>query len=160
MERLRKNIIELVLTDYDTERLKKEDHGANELYNVVQQIGFDIDSVRYPKGKTHQEHSDGHEPSVYVVSDLSAASDCYRCVRACDEVQGEMVLTMAGRGFDSHIAKGTNESFKDSDCVSCGACAQACPTSAITDVFKSKETKADEVVRSVCTPAAWAATSK
>ncbi|MFN3876106.1 MAG: 2Fe-2S iron-sulfur cluster-binding protein, partial [Flavobacteriales bacterium] len=44
MERLRRNIIELVLTDYDTERLKTEDHGANELYNVVQQIGFDIDS--------------------------------------------------------------------------------------------------------------------
>ncbi|HRH37615.1 MAG TPA: 2Fe-2S iron-sulfur cluster-binding protein, partial [Flavobacteriales bacterium] len=48
MERLRKNIVELVLTDYDTERLKTEDHGRNELYNVVQQIGFDIDSVRYP----------------------------------------------------------------------------------------------------------------
>ncbi|MBL8001595.1 MAG: (2Fe-2S)-binding protein, partial [Flavobacteriales bacterium] len=53
MERLRKNIVELVLTDYDTERLKTEDHGKNELYNVVQQIGFDIDSVRYPKGKNH-----------------------------------------------------------------------------------------------------------
>ncbi len=150
MERLRKNIIELVLTDYDTERLKKEDHGANELYNVVQQIGFDIDSVRYPKGKTHQNTPmDNSHP--YMVSDLSACISCYRCVRACDEVQGEFVLSMVGRGFDSHIAKGTNESFMDSDCVSCGACAQACPTSAITDVFKSKETKADEVVRSVCT---------
>ncbi|MFN9327288.1 MAG: formate dehydrogenase subunit alpha, partial [Flavobacteriales bacterium] len=150
MERLRKNIIELVLTDYDTERLKKEDHGANELYNVVQQIGFDIDSVRYPKGKTHQNTPmDTSHP--YMVSDLSACISCYRCVRACDEVQGEMVLTMAGRGFDNHIVKGTDESFFKSDCVSCGACAQACPTSAITDVFKSKETKADEVVRSVCT---------
>jgi formate dehydrogenase major subunit len=150
MERLRKNIIELVLTDYDTERLKKEDHGANELYNVVQQIGFDIDSVRYPKGKNHLDTPvDRSHP--YMVSDLSACISCYRCVRACDEVQGEFVLTMAGRGFDNHIVKGTNESFKDSDCVSCGACAQACPTSAITDVFKSKETKADDVVRSVCT---------
>ncbi|HOZ41858.1 MAG TPA: 2Fe-2S iron-sulfur cluster-binding protein, partial [Flavobacteriales bacterium] len=46
MERLRKNIVELVLTNYDTEKLKTEDHGANELYNVVQQVGFDIDSVR------------------------------------------------------------------------------------------------------------------
>jgi len=150
MERLRRNIIELVLTDYDTERLKKEDHGANELYNVVQQIGFDIDSVRYPKGKNHLETPmDTSHP--YMVSDLSACISCYRCVRACDEVQGEFVLTMAGRGFDAQIAKGTNESFSDSDCVSCGACAQACPTSAITDVFKSKETKADKVVRTICT---------
>ncbi|MBK8612775.1 MAG: formate dehydrogenase subunit alpha [Flavobacteriales bacterium] len=150
MERLRKNIIELVLTDYDTERLKKEDHGANELYNVVQQIGFDMDSVRYPKGKNHLATPiDTSHP--YMVSDLSACISCYRCVRACDEVQGEFVLTMAGRGFDNHIVKGTDESFFKSDCVSCGACAQACPTSAITDVFKSKETVADTTVRSVCT---------
>ena len=157
MERLRKNIIELVLTNYDTEKLKTEDHGANELYNVVQQVRFDIDSVRYPKG-AHPLDAAGPDAAFakdtthpYMVSDLGSCINCYRCVRACDEVQGEMVLTMAGRGFNSWIAKGTGESFMDSDCVSCGACAQACPTSAITDVFKSKETKADEVVRSVCT---------
>lgn len=157
MERLRKNIVELVLSNYDTEQLKTEDHGRNELYNVVHQVGFDIDSVRYAKGALPL---DGAGPDAafakdnthpYMVSDLSSCINCYRCVRACDEVQGEMVLTMAGRGFNSWIAKGTGESFKDSDCVSCGACAQACPTSAITDVFRAKETKADEVVRTVCT---------
>ena len=157
MKRLRKNIVELVLTNYPTEQLKTEDHGANELYNVVQKIGFDIDSVRYPKGALPLDAAGADRAFIsdtthpYMVSNLDSCINCYRCVRACDEVQGEMVLTMAGRGFDSWIAKGTGESFKDSDCVSCGACAQACPTSAITDVFKSKETKADEVVRSVCT---------
>jgi len=157
MKRLRKNIVELVLTNYPTEQLKTEDHGANELYNVVQKIGFDIDSVRYPKGALPLDAAGADRAFIsdtthpYMVSNLDSCINCYRCVRACDEVQGEMVLTMAGRGFDSWIAKGTGESFKDSDCVSCGACAQACPTSAITDVFKSKETQADEVVRSVCT---------
>jgi formate dehydrogenase major subunit len=157
MKRLRKNIVELVLTSYPVEKLKTEDHGANELYNVVQQIQFDVDSVRYPKG-AHPLDAAGPDARFakdtshpYMVSDLESCINCYRCVRACDEVQGEMVLTMAGRGFNSWIAKGTGESFKDSDCVSCGACAQACPTSAITDVFKSKETKADEVVRTICT---------
>ncbi len=150
MERLRKNIVELVLTDYDTGRLKTEDHGKNELYNVVQRIGFNVDGVRYPAGKNHQATPmDTSHP--YMVSDLSACIGCFRCIRACDEVQGEMVLTMAGRGFNNIVVKGTNESFFDSDCVSCGACAQACPTSAITDVFRAKETKADEVVRTVCT---------
>ncbi|MBS1569987.1 MAG: formate dehydrogenase subunit alpha, partial [Bacteroidetes bacterium] len=150
MERLRKNIVELVLTDYDTERLKTEDHGKNELYNVVQRLGVDVDAVRYPKGWNHQDTPmDTSHP--YMVSDLSACIGCYRCIRACDEVQGEMVLTMAGRGFGNVVVKGTDESFFDSDCVSCGACAQACPTSAITDVFRAKETVADEVVRTTCT---------
>ena len=157
MERLRKNIVELVLTNYPVDKLKTEDHGANELYNVVQQIGFDLDSVRYPKG-AHPLDAAGADRAFakdtshpYMVSDLESCINCYRCVRVCDEVQGEMVLTMAGRGFNSWIAKGTGESFMSSDCVSCGACAQACPTSAITDVFRAKETKADEVVRTVCT---------
>ncbi|MDX1477313.1 MAG: formate dehydrogenase subunit alpha, partial [Saprospiraceae bacterium] len=38
-----------------------------------------------------------------------------------------------------------------SDCVSCGACAQACPTSAISDVFQSKAIMATEKTRTVCT---------
>ncbi|MBT8191102.1 MAG: formate dehydrogenase subunit alpha, partial [Bacteroidia bacterium] len=57
----------------------------------------------------------------------------------------------SGRGFDTHIIKGNNESFMASDCVSCGACSQACPTSAISDVFQSKAITATETTRTVCT---------
>jgi formate dehydrogenase major subunit len=39
----------------------------------------------------------------------------------------------------------------ESDCVSCGACSQACPTSAISDVFQSKAIGATETTRTVCT---------
>jgi len=72
-------------------------------------------------------------------------------VRACDEVQGQLVLSVMGRGFDSQIIKGSNQSFFDSECVSCGACAQACPTSAISDVFQSKALVGQDKVRTVCT---------
>ena len=86
-----------------------------------------------------------------MTSDLSKCINCYRCVRACDEVQGEFVLNMAGRGFDAHIIKGADQSFFDSECVSCGACSQACPTSAISDIFQSKAINATEKTRTVCT---------
>ena len=49
-------------------------------------------------------------------------------MRACDEVQGTFALTIEGRGFDSKVSAGAGESFMDSECVSCGACVQACPT--------------------------------
>lgn len=148
IQRLRKNIIELVLTDHPLDCLTCEVNGNCELQDVAAEVG--IRKVRYDAGETHLDKTkDLSHP--YMTSDFSKCINCYRCVRACDEVQGEFVLSMAGRGFDSHIVKGANETFMESDCVSCGACAQACPTSAISDVFQSKAVKTNEVTRTVCT---------
>ena len=148
VRRLRKNVIELVLTDHPLDCLTCEVNGNCELQDVAGRVG--ITSVRYPDGANHlDKEKDASHP--YMRSDLSKCINCYRCVRACDEVQGEFVLSMAGRGFDSHIVKGADQSFMDSDCVSCGACSQACPTNAISDVFQSKSIQAIEETRTVCT---------
>jgi len=145
---LRKNILELVLTDHPLDCLTCEVNGNCELQTVAAQVG--IREVRYPEGDNHlYRMKDLSHP--YMTSDLSKCINCYRCVRACDEVQGEFVLSMSGRGFDSKIIKGLDDSFMDSDCVSCGACSQACPTSAISDVFQSKAVKPTETTRTICT---------
>ena len=145
---LRKNIIELVLTDHPLDCLTCEVNGNCELQTVAAQVG--IRDVRYPEGDNHlYRMKDLSHP--YMTSDLSKCINCYRCVRACDEVQGEFVLSMSGRGFDSKIIKGLDDSFMDSDCVSCGACSQACPTSAISDVFQSKAIQATNTTRTICT---------
>jgi formate dehydrogenase major subunit len=148
VQRIRKNIVELVLTDHPLDCLTCEVNGNCELQTVAAQVG--IRGVRYPEGENHLDREkDLSHP--YMTSDLSKCINCYRCVRACDEVQGQLVLSMAGRGFDNRIIKGADQSFMDSDCVSCGACAQACPTSAISDVFQSKAIQATETTRTVCT---------
>jgi formate dehydrogenase major subunit len=55
-------------------------------------------------------------------------------VRACEEVQGTFALTIQGRGFDSRVsAGGAGDDFMSSDCVSCGACVQACPTATLQE---------------------------
>ena len=146
--KLRKNIVELVLTDHPLDCLTCEVNNNCELQSVAAKVG--VRDVRYPKGQNHLDRKkDLSHP--YMTSDFSKCINCFRCVRACDEVQGEFVLNMAGRGFDSHIIKSFDASFFESDCVSCGACAQACPTSAISDVFESKSVVADKKVRTVCT---------
>ncbi len=148
IKKLRKNIIELVLTDHPLDCLTCEVNNNCELQTVAARVG--IRDVRYPQGKNHLDRTkDLSHP--YMTMDLSKCINCYRCVRACDEVQGEMVLSMSGRGFDAKIIKGNDTSFFESDCVSCGACAQACPTSAISDVFESKSVAVDKKVRTVCT---------
>ncbi|WP_024769242.1 formate dehydrogenase subunit alpha [Aquimarina macrocephali] len=148
VKELRKNIVELVLTDHPLDCLTCEVNGNCELQTVAAQVG--IREVRYPEGDNHL-HKTKDLSHPYMTSDLSKCINCYRCVRACDEVQGQFVLSMSGRGFDSSIIKGLDQSFMDSDCVSCGACSQACPTSAISDVFQSKAIKATDTTRTICT---------
>jgi formate dehydrogenase major subunit len=148
VQKLRRNIIELVLTDHPLDCLTCEVNNNCELQTVAARVG--IRDVRYPEGKNHLDREkDLSHP--YMTSDLSKCINCFRCVRACDEVQGQFVLSMAGRGFDSRIVKGADVNFKESDCVSCGACSQACPTSAISDIFESKSIYFDKKVRTVCT---------
>jgi formate dehydrogenase major subunit len=58
---------------------------------------------------------------------------CSRCVRACDETQGTLALTIQGRGLASQVSASAAESFVESECVSCGACVEACPTAALSE---------------------------
>lgn len=148
VQKLRKNIVELVLTDHPLDCLTCEVNNNCELQTVAARVG--IRDVRYPEGKNHLDRKKD-KSHAYMTSDFSKCINCFRCVRACDEVQGQFVLSMAGRGFDSHIVKGAETTFAESDCVSCGACAQACPTSAISDIFESKSVQVDEKVKTICT---------
>jgi len=47
-------------------------------------------------------------------------------------VQGTFALTILGRGFDSVVSPGGVD-FLSSECVSCGACVQACPTATLNE---------------------------
>ncbi len=148
VRRLRRNIVELVLTDHPLDCLTCEVNGNCELQTVAAKVG--VRGVRYPAGANHLDRKkDLSHP--YMTSDLSKCINCSRCVRACDEIQGQHVLSMHGRGFAARIIKGLDTTFENSPCVSCGACSQACPTSAISDVFASKSIEATKKTRTICT---------
>ena len=144
---LRKNIVELVLTDHPMTCGTCEVNNNCELQKVANDLG--ISDHRYNNPKQHKGIPKDTSHS-YMRMNLDHCINCGRCVRACDEIQGSFVLTMSGRGFESRITTDNDMLFGDSSCVSCGACAHTCPTDAISDIFKSKSANVDKKVRTTC----------
>lgn len=56
---------------------------------------------------------------------------CARCVMACQALQHISAIGMGGRGRDTRVTPGADETFRQSICTSCGSCVAACPTSAL-----------------------------
>ncbi len=75
---------------------------------------------------------------------------CSRCVRACDETQGTLALTIAGRGLASQVAASQAEPFVESECVSCGACVEACPTAALSEKSLLTGVKPTQAITTTC----------
>ena len=129
--KLRRNIMELYISDHPLDCLTCPANGNCELQDVAGEVG--LREVRY--GFDGENHLDAEtdDSNPYFSFDPSKCIVCSRCVRACEEVQGTFALTIEGRGFESKVAASQNDDFMDSECVSCGACVQACPTSTLME---------------------------
>ena len=80
---------------------------------------------------------------------LDACIHCNLCVRACQEVQVNDVIGMAGSGTHAKITFDFDDPMGASTCVGCGECVQACPTGALMAKTAMID-KADKQVQSVC----------
>lgn len=86
----------------------------------------------------------------YIAYDPGLCIACARCVRICDEVQGTFALAMVGRGAETVMSPGTGGPWTESDCVSCGACADTCPSGAIATVTHSAAGSPEAVTTTTC----------
>ncbi len=145
---LRRNVMELYISDHPLDCLTCSANGDCELQDVAGAVG--LREVRYGfDGENHLDAAtDASNP--YFSFDASKCIVCSRCVRACDEVQGTFALTIEGRGFDSKVSAGIGESFLDSECVSCGACVQACPTATLMDKTIIDHGQPEHSVKTTC----------
>ena len=127
---VRTTLLGLIAKDYPAEAVTqfpdKQFHRYLREYNV--QAGGSRKSpppaVPFMKDTTHP----------YINVDMSQCVTCFRCVRICEEVQGQFVWKAWNRGDQTRIGPVRGVTLQDGGCVSCGACVDTCPSGALEDL--------------------------
>ncbi len=130
LERNRATLTRLLISDQPPrERDPKQTTTAdNELLALADRYGVSRDDG-LPCGSGRG--ADLSNPVIAV--DHDACILCDRCVRACDDIQGNDVIGRSGKGYQTHIAFDLSDPMGASSCVSCGECVASCPTGALTN---------------------------
>ncbi|HEX3613185.1 MAG TPA: formate dehydrogenase subunit alpha [Sporichthyaceae bacterium] len=131
LDRSRAVLTELLLSD---QRPRSEDPkdvttGDNALLALADRYGVSRETTDLPLGTGRGR--DSSNPVIDV--DHDSCILCDRCVRACDDIQGNDVIGRSGKGNATRIAFDLNDPMGKSSCVTCGECVQACPTGALTN---------------------------
>jgi formate dehydrogenase major subunit len=146
--RVRRNIMELYISDHPLDCLTCAANGDCELQDMAGAVG--LRRVRYGMDGANHLAATPDDSNPYFTFDPAKCIVCSRCVRACDEIQGTFALSITDRGFASKVSAGMDETFLASECVSCGACVQACPTATLTEKTIIDAGQPDRRVRTTC----------
>ncbi|MGI9246158.1 MAG: molybdopterin-dependent oxidoreductase, partial [Steroidobacteraceae bacterium] len=143
-----KGVVELYVSDHPLNCQGCPADSHCELQSVAADLGVTTSPYGFEGANHFAANVDASNP--YFRFDPTLCIACSRCVRACDEVQGTFALTIEGRGFESRVVASQDESFLESECVSCGACVESCPTAALSEKSLSVLGQPAQAVTTTC----------
>lgn len=141
LEDYRKTVLSMLAKDYPA--TFAAGHPEAEFHYWLNHYG--IDAGLYTPAASLQD--DSHP---YIRVDMSRCISCTKCIRVCNEIQGQFVWHMTNRGDRTMIVPDSNTSLADSSCVSCGLCAESCPTGAIEDKQPLCFGRPEKYVNTIC----------
>jgi formate dehydrogenase alpha subunit len=130
LESLREEILQLILSEHKPDCMVCEGSGSCELEALAYRYQIDL---------SHRSYPSIYDPlalpgvSRVLLFDPQKCIRCYRCIKACDEIQEKHALDMANRGISLQVWPGITGMWDDSSCDGCGECIQVCPAGAITE---------------------------
>ncbi len=148
LTQLRRGVLDLYISDHPLECEGCPADTHCELQNMAAEVG--ITETSYGPNREMHRPCPQDVSNPYFAFNPELCIVCSRCVRACDEVQGTFALTIQSRGFDSKVSASQDEPFMQSECVSCGACVESCPTAALTEKSIIALGQPEKAVKTTC----------
>jgi len=142
----RRTILELLLSNY-YDAGYEDGQAETQLMHWVNQYGLAATQIM-PKTPRYPVNS---APTPFVWVDMNKCILCTRCIRACAEIQGRFVWSLAERGYNARVVAGADTDMLDARCESCGACVAYCPTGALNLKMSLHLGEADKKVQTTCT---------
>jgi iron-only hydrogenase group A len=142
VQRIRRNIVELMLASHPDDCLYCERAGDCELSRLSTSMGV--------RGRRFGGGPKGHPVDVSspaIVRDPNKCVLCGRCVTVCHAEQGVGAIDYSGRGFGTYVRPGADAGLDVSDCVFCGQCVRVCPTGALRE-----KSAAEDVAKALANP--------
>jgi predicted molibdopterin-dependent oxidoreductase YjgC len=147
LHRLRRTIVELILSDHPNDCMFCERAGDCALQELAYFYGLRENRFWGEKSRFGRE-----DANPFIKRDMSKCILCGKCVRVCHDVQGVGAIDLAYRGLAARVCPPYE---KDLDCEFCGQCIAVCPTAALTGRIwtgegRQKNVKETETVCPYC----------
>ncbi len=123
IENLRRDIIDLILSDHPYDCMVCERAGSCELQELAYKY-----QIRTPVFRGERRTYPKRDGNPFIERDMEKCILCGRCVKVCDEVQGVGAIDYAYKGFQTKICPPFE---RDLSCEFCGQCITVCPTGAL-----------------------------